>query len=75
MGAVLPSAHPGHQHRQAVVRDVQMFTYGLWGGAIVDHVWMISGPWNIMNAIAGILNIVTICGWFGMFISKTSRAT
>ena len=55
---------------EAVVRDVQMFTYGLWGGAIVDHVWMISGPWNIMNAIAGILNIVTICGWFGIFISK-----
>lgn len=55
---------------EAVVRDVQMFTYGLWGGAIVDHVWMISGPWNIMNAIAGILNIVTICGWFGIFISR-----
>ena len=55
---------------EAVVRDVQMFSYGLWGGAVVDHVWMISGPWNIMNAIAGILNIITICGWFGIFISK-----
>ena len=31
-----------------------------------------SGPWNIMNGIAGILNIVTICGWFGIFISKDS---
>lgn len=29
---------------EAVVRDFQMFSYGLWDGAIVDHVWMISGP-------------------------------
>ena len=55
---------------EAVVRDIQMYTYGLWDGAVVDHVWMISGPWNIINAIAGILNIITICGWFGIFISK-----
>ena len=27
-----------------------------------------------MNGIAGILNIVTICGWFGIFISKDSAA-
>lgn len=25
-----------------------------------------------MNGIAGILNIITICGWFGIFISKDS---
>lgn len=55
---------------EAVVRDVQMYTYGLWDGAVVDHQWMISGPWNIMNGVAGVLNIVTICGWFGIFISK-----
>ena len=55
---------------EAVVRDVQMFSFGLWDGAVVDHVWMISGPWNIMNAIAGVLNIITICGWFGIFVSK-----
>jgi hypothetical protein len=29
-----------------------------------------SGPWNIMNGIAGLLNIVAICGWFTIFISK-----
>ena len=29
---------------EAVVRDFQMFSFGLWDGAIVDHVWMISGP-------------------------------
>ena len=32
------------------------------------------GPWNIMNGIAGLLNIVTITGWFGICIrKKTSK--
>ena len=49
-----------------------------WRGAdgtthhLVENLWTMSGPWNIMNGIAGILNIVTICGWFGIFISKDS---
>lgn len=47
-----------------------MFSYGAWDGAVINNLWTISGPWNIMNGIAGILNIVTICGWFGIFISK-----
>lgn len=47
-----------------------MYTYGLWDSAVFDHQWMIYGPWNILNAVAGILNIVTICGWFGVYISK-----
>ncbi len=29
-----------------------------------------SGPWNILNGIAGIINIVTLSGWFGIKISK-----
>ena len=29
-----------------------------------------SGPWNIMNGIAAILNVVVICGWTGIFVSK-----
>ncbi|MEG0218143.1 MAG: DUF5692 family protein [Raoultibacter sp.] len=55
---------------EAVFRDFQVFSFGLWNGGIVENLWTISGPWNIMNAIAGILNIVTICGWFGIIISK-----
>jgi hypothetical protein len=31
-----------------------------------------SGPWNIMNGIAGRLNIIVICGWTGIFISRDS---
>ena len=31
---------------------------------------MLGGPWNIINGIAGILNILTISGWVGIFVSK-----
>ena len=55
---------------EAVIRDFQVFGFALWEGGVVENLWTISGPWNIMNGIAGILNIVTICGWFGIFISK-----
>lgn len=55
---------------EAAIRDFQIFTYGLTDGGVVDNLWTISGPWNIMNGIAGILNIITICGWCGIFISK-----
>lgn len=51
---------------EAVVRDFQCFDKQ----GLVDGVFMIGGPWNIMNGVAGILNIITICGWMGIFISK-----
>lgn len=55
---------------EAVIRDFQCYTFGAWEGAYINHLWVMSGPWNIMNGIAGILNIITICGWYGIFISK-----
>jgi len=55
---------------EAAIRDFQCFTYGAWNGAYVDNLWVMSGPWNIMNGIAGLLNIITICGWTGIYISK-----
>ncbi len=33
----------------------------------------IGGPWNIMNGIAGIINIITITGWMGIFIGKDKK--
>ena len=55
---------------EACIRDFQVFTYGAWDGALVDNLWVMSGPWNIMNGIAGLLNIITLCGWLGIFISR-----
>jgi hypothetical protein len=54
---------------EAVVRDFQV--YGLHAtNQVIDGWRLTSGPWNIMNGIAGILNIVTISGWAGIFVSK-----
>lgn len=55
---------------EAAIRDFQCFGFGAWNGAFVDNLWVMSGSWNIINGIAGLLNIVTICGWAGIFVSK-----
>lgn len=55
---------------EACIRDFQVFSYGAWSGERIDNLWLMSGPWNIMNGIAGLLNIVAICGWLGIIISK-----
>lgn len=50
---------------EAVVREFQVGYIGFEG--IVDGMYYISGGWNYVNAIAGILNAFLICGWFGIF--------
>ncbi|MBD7917599.1 hypothetical protein H9657_04805 [Cellulomonas sp. Sa3CUA2] len=52
---------------EAVIRDFQVA--GMEQG-VVDGVMMVPGPWNVMNGVAGILNIVTICGWAGIYVSR-----
>ena len=68
---VFPAAILAINILEACIRDFQVYSFGLWEGGYVDNLWTISGPWNIMNGIAGILNILTICGWFGIVISKS----
>ena len=55
---------------EAVFRDFQCYAYHAVNGAYINNLWVMSGPWNIMNGIAGLLNIITICGWLGIFVSK-----
>jgi len=54
---------------EAVVRDFQCFGYN----GLVDGVIINGGPWNIMNGIAGLLNIITISGWIGITVGKDSK--
>ncbi|MDR1013914.1 MAG: DUF5692 family protein, partial [Coriobacteriales bacterium] len=54
---------------EAVIRDIQVYSFGA-SGQIIDGMAMVSGPWNLMNAAAGILNILTITGWFAIKASK-----
>lgn len=51
---------------EAVVRDFEVA--GLQG--MHDGVFMVGGPWNWMNGVAGILNLLTICGWAGIIVSR-----
>lgn len=55
---------------EACLRDFQCYGFAAWNGAYIDNLFVMSGPWNIINGIAGILNILTICGWAGIVISK-----
>lgn len=54
---------------EACIRDFQVYGFHA-SGQVIDGVVMMSGPWNIMNGIAGILNILAISGWVGITVSK-----
>lgn len=54
---------------EAVIRDFQCYSLN----GFVDGVVITGGSWNIMNGIAGILNILAISGWVGIYISKDKK--
>lgn len=51
---------------EAVFREFQCYSLN----GVIDGLMMNGGAWNIMNGIAGILNIITISGWMAIFIGK-----
>jgi len=54
---------------EAVVRDFQIG--GLHLNNVYEGMMTVSGLWNYMNGIAGILNIITITGWLGICVAKS----
>ncbi|MCC2307542.1 DUF5692 family protein [Cellulomonas chengniuliangii] len=54
---------------EAVIRDFEVTSMN----GMVDGVMMVGGPWNVMNGIAGLLNLLTICGWAGIVISQDKK--
>lgn len=54
---------------EAVIRDFECFGFN----GVVDGMMIVGGPWNIMNGIAGLLNIITITGWMGIFIGRDKK--
>ncbi|MFN7252836.1 MAG: DUF5692 family protein [Anaerobacillus sp.] len=56
---------------EAVIREFQVGFVGFEG--VVDGMRYISGGWNYVNGVAGILNILLICGWFGIFATSGKR--
>lgn len=62
---------------EAVARDFEVGN-AYWGTLtkITEHNQvqnLLGGSWNYMNGVAGILNIITITGWFGICISKSKK--
>ena len=61
---------------EACARDFQvgMQYWGTNSGPIEGEVvGVMGGAWNIMNGIAGILNIIAITGWFGIVLRKKTK--
>ena len=54
---------------EAVARELQISL----NPASVDAFGAAPGPWNMFNAVAGIINILTITGWFGIIISRDKK--
>ena len=54
---------------EAVIRDFQCYSIN----GFEDGMMITGGSWNIMNGIAGILNILAISGWAGIMISKDKK--
>jgi hypothetical protein len=54
---------------EAVARDFEVGSHYA-GGGMESGIFLLGGSWNYMNAIAGILNIIALTGWFGIVIRK-----
>lgn len=57
---------------EAVARDFQVYSLysGDLYGTVANMMTMQGGPWNIMNGIAGILNIIALSGFVGIYVTK-----
>ncbi|MDE6608706.1 MAG: hypothetical protein K2K54_13290 [Lachnospiraceae bacterium] len=44
---------------------------GWWKSS--EGVWLYGGWWNILNGIAGLLNILCMTGWWGIYSSKDQK--
>lgn len=53
---------------EAVYRDFECFSKS---GVIENGLYLLGGPWNIINGLAGLINIITITGWTCIRVSKT----
>lgn len=52
---------------EAVYADLEVY----FAGTVIEAgLTKVGGPWNLINAIAGILLVLTLTGWFGIRVSK-----
>ncbi len=53
---------------EAIIRDFEVSTMN---GEVQNGITLLGGSWNIINAIAGILLILSLTGWAGIRIANT----
>ncbi len=57
---------------EAVTREIEVAGYA---PGIYDNMFYMGGLWNYANAIAGFINMILICGFAGIYISKDKTKT
>ncbi len=64
----------------AVVSDMESFIKGIMAGgfqggwwASNEGVFLYGGWWNLVNALAGVINIFCMTGWWGIYSSKGQK--
>ncbi len=57
---------------EAIFKDFELSTLE---PGMVDGIYRFGGGWNVANGIAGIINIILICGFVGIYISKDKEKT
>lgn len=55
---------------EAIIKDLEVYVK-YQTPAEDAGLWLMGGPWNIMNAIAGLLLVLALTGWMGIRVSKT----
>ncbi len=57
---------------EAILKEFEVATYT---PGVHEGLYYIGGNWNIINGVAGIINILLICGFTGIYISKDKTKT
>ena len=56
---------------EAVFKDLEVFNTFKTLTVDAAGLTVLGGSWNVMNAIAGIINILTLTGWMGIMVAKS----
>lgn len=54
---------------EAVIRDIEVYSMT---GQVDNGITLMGGPWNLINAAAGILVILTLTGWSNLRVANTA---
>lgn len=57
---------------EAILKEFEVASYT---PGVHEGLYYIGGTWNILNGVAGIINIILICGFTGIYISKDKTKT